>query len=183
MNPFFDIQKFWANPSGGNLPSDYASKISRSEFLFEFIKDVVPFKTEIMELGCNCGRNIRYLGNLGYTNVFGIDLSEEAIKYGAGLPIYRQTIEDFYKSEDIPEMVFSMAVLEHLPKKSEWIFEKMADSRYVLTIEDELSKNSVCFPRNYKEIFGGFGMREVKHQTENTGLFVHKFEARLFVAE
>ena len=174
---------YWDNPEEGNKPADYASKIGRSEFLFEFIKDVVPFKTEIMELGCNCGRNIRYLGQKGYTNVFGIDLSEEAIKYGAGLPIYRQTIEDFYKSEDIPEMVFSMAVLEHLPKKSEWIFEKMADSKHVLTIEDELSKNSVCFPRNYKEIFGGFGMREVKHQTENTGLFVHKFEARLFVAE
>lgn len=179
-NPFFNIQKFWANPGEGNLPRDYDSKAGRSEFLYDFIKGEVHFSTEIMELGCNCGRNIRYLAGKGYTNIFGIDLSAEAIKYGKGLPIYCQTIEDFYKGEDIPEMVYSMAVLEHLPKKSEWVFEKMAESRYIVTIEDEISDNTVCFPRNYKTIFEKLGKKELKHITEDSNLFVRKFEARFF---
>lgn len=172
---------YWLSPGGGNEAVDYWGKWDRSEFLYEFMRGVVPFGAEVMELGCNCGRNIKYLSDRGYTNIFGIDINAGAVAFTKGLPIYCQSIEDFYKGDDIPEMVFSMAVLEHLPIESEWVFEKIAQSRYVLTIEDEARRGVINYPRNYKKIFEGLGMKEIRHQTEDTGLFERKFEARLFI--
>ncbi len=47
-----------------------------------------------------------------------------------------------------------MAVLEHIHYKSNWIFNEMIRiSKYILTIEDELSISDRHFPRNYKKIF------------------------------
>jgi len=50
---------YWLNVGVGNLPEDYANKVERSEYLYQFIKDIIPKDLYIVELGCNCGRNVR----------------------------------------------------------------------------------------------------------------------------
>lgn len=178
-----DVSKYWQEPGNGNNPEDYWSKTGRSEYLYEFIKDVIPKDKRLLELGCNCGRNVKYLVDRGY-KVSGIDIRQEAIDFGKqrgvnNIETYK--IEDYFRS-NISEIdvIYTMAVLEHIPIKSEWIFERMARLEYVIVIEDEISKNWTKFPRNYKEVFENLGMKEIKHQTEDTGLFCTKFEARIF---
>ena len=39
-----------------------------------------PEDINILEIGCGSGSNIKYLASLGY-NVYGIDISETAVKY------------------------------------------------------------------------------------------------------
>jgi SAM-dependent methyltransferase len=175
-----DTKKYWLNPGEGNEPKDYWKHIERSEFLHKFIDGVIPKETGIVELGCNCGRNVSYLNERGY-DVVGFDMNPRAIEFNKGLPIFCKSIEDFFRMGVVDEMYFTMAVLEHLPEESEWVFKEMAKAKYVLTIEDEKSDNGVCFPRNYKNIFEGLGMKELKHET-NDDFFVTRFEARLFVS-
>ena len=77
-----------------------------------------------------------------------------------------------------------MAVLEHLPKESEWIFEKMVKhSKHIITIEDEKSINKICFPRNYKKIFEDLGMKQIYEcDCQNVHpTLTEKFRARVFV--
>ena len=172
--------EFWRTVGKGNLPEDYWNHIKRSEFLYEFIKDEIHKSNYILELGCNGGRNIKYLLDKGYW-IQGIDCSPNAVRFAQekGLPVWQSSIED-YLLEGKPEVLLCMAVLEHLPKESEWVFEKMTKARYIICIEDEITDSARHFPRKYKEIFEGLGMKEIKHQTDNGGTFHAKFEARLF---
>ena len=173
-----DVREYWKNPGGGNEPIDYWGHIERSEFLHRFIDGIIPEDIDIVELGCNCGRNVFYLNDKGF-NVTGMDINPDAVAFNQGLPIWCQSIEDYFKTNPKADMYFSMAVLEHLPKESEWIFKEMAKADYVLTIEDEKSDSGVCFPRDYKKIFESLGMEELKHET-NDDFFVTRYEARLF---
>ena len=52
------------------------------------------------------------------------------------------TIEDRIKDMERCDLVFTMAVLEHIHLDSEWVFSEMARiaKKYLITIEDE--KNS-----------------------------------------
>lgn len=167
----------WLKPGAGNEPVDYWSHIERSEFLYKFI-DVVPKDLNIVELGCNCGRNVFYLNDKGF-NVTGMDINPNAIEFNQGLPIWCQSIEDYFRCNPEPDMYFSMAVLEHLPFSSDWVFAEMAKAKYVLTIEDEITDGGAFHKRNYKEIFESLGMEEIKHET-NDDFFVTRYEARLF---
>ena len=167
----------WTKPGIGNEPKDYWKHIERSEFLHRFIDGVIPKNIDIVELGCNCGRNVAYLNSKGY-KVFGFDINPNAIEFNKKLPIWEQSIEDYFSQDVEVGMYFSMAVLEHLPFSSDWVFEKM-NAKYIVTIEDEITNGGVFHKRNYKEVFENLGYKEIKHET-NDEFFVTQYEARLF---
>ncbi len=169
----------WTNPGQGNKPIDYWGHIERSEFLYKFIDGVIPKDIDIVEIGCNCGRNVWYLNDKGY-NVTGFDINPDAIDFNQGLPIWCESAEDYFNNKRFVKrmgMYFSMAVLEHLD--CEWIFKEMAKAKYVLTIEDEITDGGCFHKRNYKDIFEKLGMKEIKHETNNE-FFVTRYEVRLF---
>lgn len=169
---------YWLNPGKGNLPMDYWSKTERSEFLIDFIKDLP--KGEILEIGCNSGRNLKYLTENGFT-AFGIDINPEAVEFAKafGNDAFNFTIEEYFKSEGDDNIILSMAVLEHLPYSQNWVLAEMAKANYVICIEDEKTKDKEFYPRNYKNVFESLGMTEIKHET-NVDLFVRPFECRIF---
>jgi SAM-dependent methyltransferase len=173
--------EYWKNPGEGNEPRDYWSKIGRSEFLLSFIEGIIPKDKLILELGCNSGRNLKFLSENGY-NVFGIDINEQAVLFARQKEqsAYSDSIEQFFKTDVLIPVILTMAVLEHIPVESEYIFMDMAKSDYIITIEDEQSKNEICFSRNYKTIFENLGMKEIKHETVTGELFCTTFEARIF---
>ena len=61
-------------------------------------------------------------------------------------------------------LVFTMAVLQHIPPENESVFEHVARlGKYnLLVIEDETYSSSRHFPRNYKEVFEGLGMTQIR---------------------
>lgn len=163
------------SPRKANRPDNYLKPLERSEYLYENIKGIVPSHARILELGCNVGRNLAYLREKGYSNLIGIEINHDAIALGAQkgnfgyITVWESSIEHYFNVIKVGfDLIFTMAVLEHLHPKSEWIFEKMAKaSKYILTIEDEASRSFQHTARNYKEIFESFGMEEIKSENCN----------------
>ena len=46
----------------------------------EVVKYTPNLNSSILDIGCNVGRGLNYLNNKGYTNLFGVDISDDAIK-------------------------------------------------------------------------------------------------------
>ena len=82
------------------------------------------------------------------------------------------------------DLVFTMAVLEHIHSESEWLFGELCriTDRWLFVVEDEETPSWRHFPRNYGDVFGGHGMTQVSVVTLKAA--VHglgpAFRARLF---
>ena len=156
-----------------SLHEDYIEGRERSEIVVEQITTAFPNREiSILELGCNLGRNLHYLLKAGYTQLFGIDVSPRTAGW------IRQTFPDlanimtFYEGsiEDrIVEfvdgrfdVVFSLAVLEHIHPDSEWVFEHIARiaNKGIITVEDEVAHSVRMWPRGYRSIFEDLGWKE-----------------------
>lgn len=78
------------------------------------------------------------------------------------------------------DLVFTMAVLEHLHKDSEYVFKDIARiaKQYLLTIEDESGISKRHFPRNYQAIFEPLGLKQIYEEIYEEE---HVLTARLFI--
>ena len=161
---------FWKNTEKdsktNNSPNSYIEGIERSAYLSTLIKKYLSKKSKILEIGCNVGRNLNYLYEKNYNNLNGIEINENAIK------LMRKTYPELYKNSHIHigatenligkfktdsfDLIYTMAVLEHIHWDSEFIFEsiKKISSKYIITIEDEFTSwSDRHFPRNYQKVF------------------------------
>ena len=69
-----ELWEFWKHPTQGdgkNLPTNYLQGEEKSQYLVELIKRYAEPNAEILEIGCNIGRNLNYLFNAGYTKLGG----------------------------------------------------------------------------------------------------------------
>jgi SAM-dependent methyltransferase len=48
--------------------------------LYEVVRCTPDLDSRIFDIGCNVGRCLNYLNNLGYRNLYGVDISREAIE-------------------------------------------------------------------------------------------------------
>ncbi|MFL2517234.1 MAG: class I SAM-dependent methyltransferase [Candidatus Azotimanducaceae bacterium] len=164
---------FWSSPSkvdsldvGENNPADYLTfNDGRTEMLFDKVVELLPDRrSSILELGPNAGRNLGFLYEQGYHNLHGIEINQEAVnlmskKYpevanNVQVDSIERAIAGLQDNEF--DLVFSMAVLEHVSTESDFIFSEIARTakRYIISIEDEVTSWSERhFPRNYKEVF------------------------------
>jgi|GEM_PF-2464290 hypothetical protein len=62
------------------------------------------------------------------------------------------------------DLVYTMAVLEHIHDESEFIFSHITriTRKILITIEDEGGISWRHFPRNYKKIFENLGMKQIE---------------------
>lgn len=166
-----DLWKFWKNPinksmAEKNQPNNYLKGGKRSKYLVELISNYLHDDQKILEIGCNVGRNLNFLYNAGYMNLSGIEINKEALnlmkenfpEMYMNLNLYNNPVE--YAIKEIPtdsyDLVFTMAVLEHIHYESNFIFSEMTRiaEKYLVTVEDEVTTwSDRHFPRNYKEIF------------------------------
>ena len=82
------------------------------------------------------------------------------------------------------DVVFTMAVLEHLSLESEFVFSHIIriTKNVILTIEDEFTCSSRHFPRNYRKIFEISGIKHLEINTNNIeGISSPNFHSRLFI--
>jgi 2-polyprenyl-3-methyl-5-hydroxy-6-metoxy-1,4-benzoquinol methylase len=186
-----ELQKYWRNSDKmNNNPSGYLHSSERSEYLVSLVKQYVKPDASILELGCNVGRNLNHLWKAGYHNLSGVEINPEALKLmKQNFPhmqviTYEGSIEDRIKELGEYDLIFTMAVLEHIHSDSEWLFSEMSRKakRYLITIEGEKKNVSeLHFPRNYKNIFEGLGLQQLyeKHLSQKEGLNTN-FYARVF---
>ena len=170
-----ELHQYWRQPwDGSNLPQDYLEGKARSQFLVEIIKRYANPDAKILEIGCNVGRNLNYLFLAGFRNLEGIEISEKAVQLfkesypemASRIKIYNVPVEEIIKEFRDREfdIIFTMAVLQHIHTDSEWIFPEMVriTKDFLITIEDERSVSWRHFPRNYKKVFEPFGMEQIE---------------------
>lgn len=194
------LHSYWQNPTDEkNFPSQYLQNENtskRSRLIVDMVKKCgIPEDASIIELGCNVGRNLNALHESGFVNLHGIDISSQALDVGekefglSGKNIRTRccTIEEFLgnakkKSYDV---IFTLAVLEHLAIESEWVFPCMVNvsNGYIVTVEDEISSTWRIHPRQYGEVFQELGCREIYSRPcdkEFDNLSGDHFVARVF---
>ncbi len=180
------IHKYWELPDDRNKAENYFHGIERSKYLYTHVKSLKLSNPKILELGCNVGRNMNYLYNKGFKNIEGVDISERAIELGREryphLKYHVGKIEHFLKNNKQYDIIYTMAVLEHICNDSEFIFEEMVRfTKYIVCIEDETSVSWRHFKRNYKDVFENLGMEQI-HAEDCEGIekLGKKFYLRIF---
>ena len=176
MKSIEQIHKYWKAPDDGkNKPEDYLNGKERTAFLVGQIKDVAVTNDTILEIGCNCGRNLNGLWGAGFRKLSGIEISKSAvdvmeknytsmfkrINVSVG-PAETELKKIKSKSVDI---IFTMAVLEHIHEDSAvqvFLEMKRIFKKFLITVEDEKKISERHFQRNYKDVFEGIGLKEIK---------------------
>lgn len=191
--PKDDLHAFWRAPDAPNRPQEYLGHAGRSRFLVEFIRPHVGSEPTILEIGCNVGRNLAHLYDAGYHRLTGIEINGDALRLLAetypemaqASTLINAPVEDAIR--EIPDasidLVYTMAVLEHIHPDSEWIFDDIVriSRGAVVTVEDEHGTSIRHTPRDYREIFESRGLRQVAHESiDAEGGFGTAFEARVF---
>jgi SAM-dependent methyltransferase len=191
--PKDDLHAFWRAPDAPNRPEEYVAHTGRSRFLVEFIRPHVGSDPTILEIGCNVGRNLAHLYDAGYHRLTGIEINGDALRLLAetypdmaqASTLINAPVEDAIR--EIPDasidLVYTMAVLEHIHPDSEWIFDDIVriSRGAVVTVEDEHGTSIRHTPRDYREVFESRGLRQVAHQSiDAEGGFGTAFEARVF---
>jgi 2-polyprenyl-3-methyl-5-hydroxy-6-metoxy-1,4-benzoquinol methylase len=191
-----ELYKYWRSPDDGrNMPSEYLKGRERRLFLLNLVSKYVVKEDKILEIGCNVGGNLNELFCAGFNDLSGIEISKNAIEVmktaypnmAQAIRIYEGPVEDYIRDfeDNFFDAVFTMAVLEHIHRDSEFIFSHMSRiaKRILVTIEDEKGLSWRHFPRNYKKVFEGLGMRQIEEvsfkQSEVPGLDKNFF-ARVF---
>lgn len=191
-----ELFDYWSSPyDGKNMPSEYLKGRERSVFLLNLVKKYMDEKSKILEIGCNVGRNLNELFCAGFKDLSGIEISKNALEtmkaayhdMAKAIVIYNSPVEDKIKDfeDNAFDVVFTMAVLEHIHTDSEFIFSHMAriTKKLLITIEDEKGLSWRHFPRNYKNVFEGLGLKQFEEisfgNSKIPGLTKH-FVCRIF---
>ncbi|WP_058307192.1 class I SAM-dependent methyltransferase [Gracilibacillus massiliensis] len=183
-----EIHEYWDSNS---YPETYRKEVERSIYLFSFIEKYIKSHHNIMEIGCNVGRNLEYLHQKGFNQLTGIELSHHAVqelkrnfpKLADEADIIQSPVENVIKhlATDHYDLVFTMAVLEHIHPDSEWIFQEIArvTKSYLITFEAEQADKWRIFPRNYRDIFESLGYKQIE-ESSGSQLKLANYTLRIF---
>lgn len=93
---------------------------SLRELIGHYFRRHIPKNARILDAGCGTGENMQFLISKGYTNVKGIDLSEDSIKLCKQRGLTNVAIGDLKKldfKECTFDAIYSMDVLGLIPEK------------------------------------------------------------------
>jgi len=180
-------QEYWANPDGQNKAGFYeADTAGKKALLLDLMHKYVDKKDSILEIGCNVGRNLNVLYEDGYKTLSGLEISPTAVEAGKSMfPKLKATmhvgaLEDLITTLLKYDVIFSLAVLEHIHTDSDWVFPEIQKraKKFIITIEDEKNKTWKHFPRNYKNVFNA--LEQVEETAPISGGELDGFVVRVF---
>lgn len=171
MDSQASLHEFWRQPNPeGNDPNGYIHMIGRSQALLEIISDL-PADARILEVGCNVGRNLAHLYDNGYPGVEGVEINPHAIE------LLRKTFPQLADTrihlgaagevlpgfaDDQFDLVYTMAVLEHIHPDESGVFDNMARiGKQVLAIEPHGRLSHRQFPHDVPKLFADRGLTQV----------------------
>lgn len=172
------IHAYWRNPwDSGNAPIEglrTAEGHRWSQFLVQIVKQYARPGARILEIGCGVGRNLNYLFSNGYDLLSGVEINAMAVELmkrhypdmTRHADIYTAPVEEIVGkfSDNQFDLIYTMALLQHIHPSSEWIFPELVriTKKYLITIENEKVETWRHFPRDYKNIFESLGLKEVQ---------------------
>ncbi|MGH3986017.1 MAG: class I SAM-dependent methyltransferase [Actinomycetes bacterium] len=163
-----DLHAFWRQPApAGNSPGAFVPPVGRSKVLLELLSDL-PTDARILEVGCNVGRNLAHLYDHGYHHLEGVEISPHAVELLrktypqiADVPVHLGPAEDVLPgmATDSFDLVFTMAVIEHIHPDSSAVFDHMVRiGRSILSIEPPGRRSHRQYPHDVPEVFRTRGM-------------------------
>jgi SAM-dependent methyltransferase len=134
----------------------------------------------ILEIGCNCGRNLDYLSRKGYTRVAGVEINPAAVEHAwRVLPHVAKNMvvsdAQSFLAMSKPktwDVIFTQSILMHVPPEDSYLFGQMARvaDKMILTCEVEMGQRGDLmrhkFARNYGEVFTKLGWKQVHAEPE-----------------
>lgn len=154
-------------------PENYLNNVAQSEFIFDILSPYAESSDELLEPGCNVGRNLNYFYNRGYTSLTGIEINPTAVEIleeeypdlNDNADIYTSDIETKVKEFGTNkfDITFTSSVLKHIHPDCEFVFDELVrvTDNYILTLEDETDISPIHIPRNYKKVFTVRGCEQV----------------------
>ena len=96
---------------------------TRQDFVYRYlVQQNVPSSGRILDIGCGGGGLLSYLRDRGFINLFGIDLSPEAISFCTSRGLASVAIDDAQHVNTMPnesfDIIIASDVLEHLEHAS-----------------------------------------------------------------
>ena len=191
-----DLHEYWRDPGDeGNRPESYLGEGTeqRSRYLVKLALGHSDPAASVLEVGCNVGRNLEALRQAGFSDLSAVEINAGALallrerhpELAAQAKLANRPVEEFARerADGQYDLIYTMAVLEHIHPDSEWVFGELAraTSSTLITVEDERAVTWRHFPRNYREVFEGHGMRQVHEQRLTAAEDLDGFYARIFV--
>lgn len=181
-----DLHQFWRQERpDGNNPHGYVRYTCRSEMLGSLLVGE-DHSSRVLEVGCNVGRNLAYLADNGWNKVEGIEISETAVRILRETypqlkdsPIHQGPAESILPTLNGQfDIIFTMAVIEHIHPDSSAIFDEMASKgRSILCFEPMANSTHRQYPHDVEDIFTSRGMKLVDHRSVAELGFVPIFDA------
>jgi len=148
----------------------------------------------VLELGCGQGFMLRYLQSAGFTNLTGIDISEEQVEIAKerGFNAFHENAFDFLRSNEGQfEIIFAIDLIEHF--KKEELFELLQLIHYALkpgglfvlqtpngeglmpgyVIYGDLTHFTILSPLSLKHILTVTGFEQIYIKELGPGFFIH----------
>jgi SAM-dependent methyltransferase len=192
-------QQYWATLERGvGASNSYAAKSTEIiDFMHELWKPDVTQADRVLEIGCNAGANLARLRRLGYANLSGVEIdTESTVELRSAFPelaetlIWQGSIEDVLPSIEANgvDVVFTMAVLQHIHPSSNRVFAEMVRvaARLICVIELEQVVTHHHFCRDYSRVFEALGCRQLRvteisrSSSPEVAEVYHGYTARLF---
>lgn len=174
------VEKGWREQSPGHPSRDPYFYVEHDESVDLMFMDILPFlgkEANILEIGCNTGRNLNYLFSKGYKNLTGIEIgikAEEVMEeyfpdaYKSTKYIVGNAYEELLKLPSAYyDLVFSHSVLINIAPRWNGIFKEMArvSKAYILTMESEGSYTA--YPRDFEKMFKKIGYKQILYKFYN----------------
>jgi len=176
--PFFQSTRFsrnmWSKQGTADQFPNPESYLQTDGSIAALFSEVLPYlnkDAKILEIGCNAGRNLKYLYDLGFRHLSGIEIGAKAVKLmqKAFPELYRDskiTVGDVTQAlkdlkTDEYELVYCHSVLVSIHPKFNDVFAQMAriSKRFVLVLENEGSYS--LYPRDFQRMFEKNGLKMV----------------------
>jgi SAM-dependent methyltransferase len=143
---------------------------ARSQTIINELSPFIAKEDNILEIGCNMGRNLNHLWQAGFKNLRGIEISEHAVnRLRIEYPCLAMTQVDIGPAElaiqkygkNSIDVIFTVSVLEELHPDCKFLFSEVARvaRKYVLAIEPRHGKRShMQYPWDIKNEFTAVGL-------------------------
>ncbi len=149
MEDKWDLEKLKAFYGSNQLQTKVITPINN--LLLQYIRTLKP--NTVFEFGCNQGKNLHYLEQIGITHVYGIDINNlEHPKSTWGDESTLKTYDD-----NCCDVAFTCSVLNHLP---------------LLVVDDILHE--------LKRMANTVVLGEITHKMDNPRWFQHDYESMGF---